>query len=92
MSHEDDGAGYDLLSFTPKGEERLLEIKTTCGHARTPFWITLRECEVAIRHQEIYRVRRVFHFRNKPQMFELPPPLEERVSLTPTCYLASFSG
>jgi len=91
VSNEDgDGYGYDILSFTPKGEERLLEIKTTCGHARTPFWITRRECEVATKHQKIFRIRRVFHFCNKPQMFELPPPLDEQVSLTATCYLASF--
>jgi len=85
-----DGYGYDILSFTPNGEERLLEIKTTCGHERTPFWITRRECEVASKHQAIFRIRRVFHFCNKPQMFELPPPLEGQVSLSATCYLASF--
>jgi hypothetical protein len=27
-----DGFGYDVRSFEPDGSERLLEIKTTCGH------------------------------------------------------------
>jgi uncharacterized protein DUF3883 len=91
ISYEDgDGYGYDILSFTPRGEERLLEVKTTCGHERTPFWITRRECEIAAEKQEIFRIRRVFHFGNKAQMFELPPPLEDRVSLTAACYMASF--
>ena len=93
ISQEDgDGYGYDILSFTPKGEERLLEVKTTCGHERTPFWITRRECEAAEKNTEIFRVRRVFHFHSKPQMFELPPPLEEHLSLTATCYMASLRG
>jgi hypothetical protein len=32
-----DGFGYDVRSFEPDGAERLLEIKTTCGHERTAF-------------------------------------------------------
>ena len=32
-----DGAGYDLVSFDSNGRERLLEVKTTNGSARTPF-------------------------------------------------------
>jgi hypothetical protein len=93
VSQEDgDGTGYDILSFTPSGQERLLEVKTTCGHECTPFWITRRECEVAIKHEQSFRIRRVFHFRNGPQMFELQPPLEKHVSLTPTCYLAAFQS
>jgi len=37
-----DGYGYDVRSFEPDGRERLLEIKTTCGHERTAFWLTRR--------------------------------------------------
>ncbi|WP_370690642.1 protein NO VEIN domain-containing protein [Parvibaculum sp.] len=29
------GAGYDILSFTARGEERFLEVKTTCLHLAT---------------------------------------------------------
>ena len=35
-----DGDGYDVRSFESDGQERLLEIKTTCGHERTAFWLT----------------------------------------------------
>ena len=59
-----DGYGYDVQSFETDGQERLLEIKTTCGNERTPFWMTKRECDVAAERRDIYRVRRVFHFRN----------------------------
>jgi hypothetical protein len=85
-----DGYGYDILSFTPEGKERLLEVKTTYGHERTPFWITRRECDVAADNREIFRIRRVFHFGNAPRMFELQPPLEKHLSLDATCFVASF--
>jgi hypothetical protein len=54
-----DGYGYDVQSFEIGGQERLLEIKTTCGNERTPFWMSKRECDVAAEQGDIYRVRRV---------------------------------
>lgn len=83
-----DGLGYDVRSFEPDGQERLLEIKTTCGHERTPFWLTKREVDVAAERSDRYRVRRVFHFRNRAQMFEIAPPLEDALFMTPTMYSA----
>src|SRR5258708_24820648 len=35
-----DGAGYDVLSFYPGGRERFIEVKTTNGSARTPFFLS----------------------------------------------------
>jgi hypothetical protein len=84
-----DGFGYDVRSFEPDGAERLLEIKTTCGNERTPFWMTKRECDVATEQRDIYRVRRVFHFRNEVRMFDIAPPLEARLLLTPATFMAS---
>lgn len=66
-----DGYGYNVKSFELDGEPRLLEIKTTCGNERTPFWITTRECDVAAKQGGIYRIRRVFHFRNEVKMFDI---------------------
>jgi hypothetical protein len=84
-----DGYGYDVRSFDPEdGQERLLEIKTTCGHERTAFWLTRREVDVAAERSGIYRIRRVFHFRNRAQMFEIASPLHERIRMTPTTFLA----
>ena len=41
MAHLDgDGAGYDILSFETDGTERFLEVKTTVGYERTPFFIS----------------------------------------------------
>jgi hypothetical protein len=84
-----DGYGYDVQSFETDGQQRLLEIKTTCGNERTPFWMTKRECDVAAEKGDIYRVRRVFHFRNEVKMFDIPPPLEARLLLNPATFMAA---
>jgi uncharacterized protein DUF3883 len=84
-----DGYGYDVQSFETDGQERLLEIKTTCGNERTPFWMSQRECDVAAERRDIYRVRRVFHFRNEVKMFDIAPPLEARLLLTPATFMAT---
>src|SRR5260370_22999978 len=85
-----DGYGYDVQSFETDGEERLLEIKTTCGNERTPFWMSKRECDVAAEKRDIYRVRRVFHFRNEVKMFDIAPPLGTTLLLTPATFMATL--
>src|SRR5271156_3894730 len=39
-AEDGDGAGYDVLSFNREGLEQLIEVKTTNGSARTPFFLT----------------------------------------------------
>jgi hypothetical protein len=63
---------YDIRSFD--GQDRLLEVKTTNGHARTRFWLSNNQCDVAAKNPETY-VRRVYHFRNGAEMFDIRPPL-----------------
>ena len=56
---EGDGAGYDVLSFDDSSQPRLIEVKTTNGSARTPFYLSRNECEVALEKADrrcIYRV------------------------------------
>lgn len=91
VAEEDgDGAGYDILSFEPKGEERLLEVKTTNGSSRTPFFLTRREQAVAREKAADWRIYRVHDFARNPRVFTLAPPLEEVVQLTPETWRASF--
>jgi hypothetical protein len=92
ISEEDgDGAGYDILSFDEKGKERLLEVKTTVGSDTTPFYITRNELSLSSERPEAFRLCRVFDFSIHPRMFELTPPLEALVHLSPLSYEASFS-
>ncbi|MCK1627519.1 DUF3883 domain-containing protein [Bradyrhizobium sp. 160] len=85
----EDHRGYDIRSFEPSnGEERLLEIKTTNGHARTRFWLSRNQYEAAAQNPSTYRVRRVFHFRNGAEMFDIKPPLDAGLWLAPDKYVA----
>ena len=85
-----DGAGYDIASFTPEGGPRLVEVKTTNGWERSAFHISRNELEVANDNRDSWRLVRVWNFARQPRAFELAPPLDSHVSLTPTSFLARF--
>lgn len=85
-----DGAGYDILSFTRRGKERWLEVKTTNGPATTPFWISHNERLVAEKNPDVFRLARLFDFMRRPAAFCLKPPLTDHVRLTPSQYRATF--
>ncbi|MEN3973722.1 DUF3883 domain-containing protein [Emcibacter sp. SYSU 3D8] len=88
-SHVDgDGAGYDIESFEPDGDKRLIEVKTTNGWERTPFHITRNELEVADAQCEDWRLMRLWNFSREPRAFELRPPLRAHVSLIATNFQA----
>ena len=40
-----DGTGYDIKSFRLDGSEKFIEVKTTNGSKRTPFYISDNELE-----------------------------------------------
>jgi hypothetical protein len=88
---EGDGAGYDILSFEPDGRERLIEVKTTNGAARTPFFLSENECQRAVASAESWRLYRVHLFAQTPRIFQIAPPLNEMLHLRPDIWRASFS-
>ncbi|MGD0850232.1 DUF3883 domain-containing protein [Bradyrhizobium sp.] len=88
---EGDGAGYDILSFEPDGRERLIEVKTTNGAARTPFFLSENECQRAAASAESWRLYRVHSFAQNPRIFLIVPPLNEVLHLRPDTWRASFS-
>jgi hypothetical protein len=91
VSEEDgDGAGYDIASFAPDGRERLIEVKTTNGWERTPFYISCNELAVAEERRTEWCLLRLWNFSREPKAFELHPPLDAHVSLTATAFQASF--
>jgi Domain of unknown function (DUF3883) len=93
VSEEDgDGAGYDILSFSGDGNERLLEVKTTAGHQTTPFFLSENERGLSQERPEAFRLVRLYDFQRCPRAFELAPPLELSVMLRATNYRASFEG
>lgn len=91
VSAEDgDGAGYDILSFDVAGRERLLEVKTTNGSARTPFFLTRNERELANERPNVWHIYRVHLFARQPRIFTITPPIERVVNLRTEVWKASF--
>jgi hypothetical protein len=92
VSAEDgDGAGYDVLSFDSEGgRERLIEVKTTNGSARTPFFLSRNEREMAMERPADWRIYRVHLFARDARIFTVAPPLENAVNLMPETWRASF--
>lgn len=87
---EGDGAGYDILSFYRTGAERLLEVKTTCGGERTPFYLTRNELALAEERSSEFRLVRVHQFVNDPKIFVLAPPLAAHVRIEPVAFRAAW--
>lgn len=87
---EGDGHGYDIRSFDERGEDRYIEVKTTCGNRTTPFFISRNERNAAEKYGESYRIFRVFSYYNASSVFVIKPPLDEAVHLEPQVFQASF--
>ena len=85
-----DGLGFDIASFEPTGKPRLIEVKTTNGWERTPFHITRNELDVAGERSDEWTLVRLWDFSRRRRAFEIRPPLERHVSLTPTSFQARF--
>ena len=91
VSEEDgDGAGYDIASYAPDGRVRLVEVKTTNGWERTPFYLTRNERAVAEEAPAEWRLLRLWNFARAPRAFELRPPLDRHVMLIATGFEARF--
>lgn len=89
-AEDGDGAGYDVLSFDRKGCTRLIEVKTTNGSARTPFYLSRNERALADEKPAEWRIYRVHLFAKDPHVFTIAPPFETSVNLRPETWRASF--
>lgn len=89
-AEDGDGAGYDVSSFNLEGSLRLIEVKTTNGSARTPFFITRNEFSVALEIPTQWQIYRVHLFASGPRVFTIAPPLEKNLKLSTETWRASF--
>ncbi len=87
---EGDGAGYDILSFDDRGEMKFVEVKTTIGGNRTPFYISRNEHAFAHEERDRYHLIRLFDFRRAPRAFAIHGELEKFVRLSTETYRADF--
>jgi hypothetical protein len=77
-------------SFDTSGAERFLEVKTTNGSARTPFYLTRNELNLAAERPTHWRVYRVHLFATFPRIFVAAPPLEPMFRLRAEVWRASL--
>lgn len=89
-AEDGDGAGYDVSSFSLDGRPRFIEVKTTNGSCRTPFFLTRNECETARQCALEWQIYRVHLFASEPRIFTISPPLEAAVKLSIETLRASF--
>lgn len=85
-----DGAGFDIASFEIDGRPRLIEVKTTNGSARTPFYLSENERTFSEERPDAFTLMRLYNFCEQPMAFELRPPLSAVLALTPMNYRAAI--
>ena len=66
---EGDGAGFDIQSFTPAGEPKFIEVKTTTGPAETPFYMSSNEVAFAKAKQEQFYLYRLYDYWERGSAF-----------------------
>lgn len=87
-----DGMGYDVLSFDGDGRERLIEVKTTAFGELTPFYVSRNELARSEADADHFHLYRLFDFRDRPRLFDLPGSISTRCQLEPVSYLARLAG
>lgn len=87
-----DGLGYDVLSFDDDGRERLIEVKTTAFGELTPFYVSRNELARSEAAADQFHLYRLFDFRDRPRLFDLPGNISVRCQLEPVSYLARLAG
>ena len=91
ISIEDDSAGYDILSFDKKGDEKYIEVKSTTTKVSNVhhFIISSNEYDKAILLENYY-IYFVFETNTKnPKIFKLKKPFDlpdSKIEITPANY------
>ena len=79
-----------MHSYEDSGKDRLIEVKTTSFGEDTPFYVSRNELARSQHDADIYRLYRVFDFRQKPRLFSIEGRIDQWCRLDPTTYLASL--
>lgn len=69
-----DPPGYDILSFKPTGEERLIVVKTTTGGVGTPMALTDEEDALWTERPDVFRLYRLYDLGRELRFYKLRPP------------------
>lgn len=75
-----DGEGYDIYSFDENGQEIFVEVKTTKGGEKTPFYLSLNEQLFYEQNQDKYLIYRLYNYspeKNYADFFLIDNPKEQ---------------
>ncbi len=87
-----DGLGYDVRSFQPELDEELyIEVKTTNSGKYQPFFISANELAFSKEQAQHYSLYRVFDFKARARIFQLPGAVDQHAYLQAQSFKASFS-
>ena len=90
---EGDGAGYDVRSYTPTGDVKYIEVKTTRSGINTSFYITSNEVAFSSSHAETFYLYRLWNFNtDSASMYILKGDVSESLTLDPVNYRAAISS
>ena len=68
---EGDGLGYDILSFSPDGQKKYIEVKTTKGPKNTTFYLTRNELERSRMEKDNFYLYRVYNYNEQTDEADL---------------------
>lgn len=93
-----DGAGYDILSYDPNGDDpngkpKYIEVKTTKSSSRASFFISPNEIKFSEWKSDNYFLYRIYDFDinlNSGKVFIIKGNLNRFLELLPTQYKASI--
>ncbi|HYN30827.1 MAG TPA: DUF3883 domain-containing protein [Dermatophilaceae bacterium] len=84
-----DGLGFDILSFSPDGDEKWIEVNTTRFGIAWPMLISRNEVATSQEQPERFRLYRVFDFdAPRPGLYELRGPVTSTCQLVPETFHA----
>lgn len=92
---EGDGAGYDVESYTPDGQVKYIEVKTTRGPANSAFFMSPNELEFARAHPGSYHLYRVYDLSpaaNAGRFYDEARKIEDAFRLTPAQYRVELTS
>lgn len=87
-----DGAGYDILSYQLDGTELYIEVKTTSGDVKRPFYMSANEVQFSKDHPESYALYRLYNFdpvTGHSNMYICKGDITEWVELKPENYVVT---
>lgn len=74
-----------------KDKELFIEVKTTNSGKYQPFLITDNELAFSKDFAESYSLYRVYDFKERARLFQMPGAVDKFVNLRPELYRASFT-